>query len=361
MKHRKRRLSLAGVAICASLLLSSTLYGKDAEEIWRELAKLSGEKRQKALITESKAEAKVVFYANISTDHLEILRQDFEKRYPGIKLEIWRGSGERTSNRILTEARAGKFDADVIGPGNEYLPTLMKAGLVGRYNSPERVGYLEIHKDRDGYWTSYVYNLAVIAYNTKLVSAAEAPRTYEDFLNPKWKGDFAIDMEPDRAVMGWLKTWGEEKTERFFRGLMRNEPVVRKGHTLLTQLLCAGEFKVAVELYAYRLAEVKNEKGCPVEIVYPDPTPGAVTPLVVAKRAPHAHAAALLVDYLLSEPGQRILAERGWFSGRRGIKPKFSELDVEGKGIRVLLLRPDDADRLGKKYLQLREEFLLKR
>ena len=361
MKQRKRRFSAAGIAISISLFLCSSLYGADPDEIWRGLGKLSGEERQKSLAAAAKAEGKVVFYANISADHLEVLRQDFEKRYSGIKLEMWRGSGERTSNRILTETRAGKFDADVVGPGNEHFPALMKAGLVGRYSSPERASYSDSHKDRDGYWTSYVYNLAVIAYNTKLVSAAEAPRTYEDFLNPKWKGNFAIDMEPDRAVMGWLKTWGEEKTERFLRSLIKNDAVVRKGHTLLTQLLCAGEFKTAIELYAYRVAELKNDKGCPVGIVYPEPTPGAVTPLVVAKRAPHPHAAALLVDYLLSEPSQKILAERGWFSGRRGVKPKYPELDVEGKGIRVLLLRPEDAERLEKKYLQLREEFLMKR
>ena len=104
-----------------------------------------------------------------------------------------------------------------------------------------------------------------------------------------------------------------------------------------------------------------KHKGCPIELVYPDPTPGAVTPLVVARRSPHPYAAALLVDYLLSESGQKILADRGWFSGRRGIKPKYPELDIEDKGVRVLLLRPEDAEQFGKKYQELREQFLLKR
>ena len=159
---------------------------------------------------------------------------------------------------------------------------------------------------------------------------AEAPRKYEEFLSPKWKGSFAIDMEPDRALMVWLKNWGEAKTEKFLEGFMKNEAVVRKGHALLTQLLCAGEFKTAIELYAYRVAEMKH-KGCPIDIVYPDPTPGAVTPLAVGRRAPHPHAAALLVDYLLSDAGQKILAARRWFSGRTGVKPEFPELDIEKK------------------------------
>jgi iron(III) transport system substrate-binding protein len=160
--------------------------------------------------------------------------------------------------------------------------------------------------------------------------------------------------------MVWLKTWGEERTERYLEGLIKNEAVVRKGHTLLTQLLCAGEFKSAVELYAYRVAELKH-KGCPIELIYPNPTPGAITPLVVAKRSPHPYAASLLVDYLLSERGQKILAGRGWFSGRRGIRPKYPDLDVEATGVQVLLLRPEDAERFGKKYQELRERFLVRR
>lgn len=359
MGQKPSRFFLAALTMCVAFY-SGRGFGKEPEEIWRELGKLSGEERQTRLISGAKAEGTVAFYVNVSADHVQPLRVDFEKRYPGVKMEFWRGSGERTSNRVLTEARARKFAVDVIGPGNEHLPLLMKSNLIGRYSSPERKFYIDAYKDREGYWTSVAYNLAIIAYNSKLVPATQAPRRYEEFLDPKWKGDFAIDMEPDRALMVWLKRWGEEKTEKYLEGLIKNDAVVRKGHTLLTQLLCAGEFKTAVELYAYRVAEQKH-KGCPIEMVYPEPTPGAVTPLVVARRSPHPYAAALLVDYLLSETGQKILAERGWFSGRYGVKPKYPELDIEGRKISVSLLRPEDSERFGKKYEELRERFLLKR
>ena len=339
----------------------ANVFGKEPEDTWKELTRVSGEERQKRLLSGAKAEGKALLYGNIDADHLERLRLDFERRYAGIKLEVWRASGEKTSNRVLTEARAGKYAVDVVAPSNEHLPVLMQAGLIGRYSSPGRNAYPDFHKDREGYWSSYDYNLAVIAYNSRLVSASEAPKKYEDFLNPKWKGDFALDMDPDKAVMGWLKSWGYEKTEKFMRALIKNDVVVRKGHTLLAQLLCAGEFKLALELYAYRVVSLKHEKGCPVEIVYPDPTPGAVTPLSIAKRAPHPYAAALLVDYIISEPAQRILAERGRLSGRRGIAPKYPDLDVEAKKVRLLLLRPEDAEQMGKRYQQLREEFILQR
>jgi iron(III) transport system substrate-binding protein len=342
------------------LLVLTHVSAKEPEEVWRELGKLSGAERQKQLLSGAKTEGKAVLYGNINAEQLEKLRVDFEKRYP-LKLEVYRASGERISNRFLTEARGGQFLADVVGPSNEHLPTLMKAGLVGRYDSPERAFYPESLRDKQGYWTPYDYNIAVIAYNSRLVPAGDVPKRYEDFLDPKWKGNFALDQDPDKSIMGWLKTWGVERTRKYLQGISKNDVVVRKGHTLLTQLLCAGEFKGGIDLYAYRLADLKNTKGCPVEISYTDPTPATPSPLVVAKKSPRPYASALLMDYLLSAPAQKILAEFGRLSARRDVRPIYPDLDTEAKGVRVLLLTPEDAVQLEKPYQQLREEFLLKR
>ncbi len=360
-----KKLGLTGRLLVVGLLGLLSFYvspalSKEPEDIWAELARLSGGERPKRLLSGARSEGKVVFYTNLSADHLELLRQDFEGRFQ-VTLESWRASGEKTANRFLTEGRSGKFVADAVTPSNEHVVSLIRAGLVGLYNSPERSSYSEPNRDREGYWTSHDNNMAIIAYNTKLVSAAEAPKKYEDFLSAKWKGNFALDMDPDKALMGWLKSWGEEKTRKFLQGLIKNDVAVRKGHTLAAQLLCAGEFKAAMDLYIYRVADLKRAKGCPVEIVYPDPTPGAVGPLVVAKRSPHPYGAALLTDYILSEAGQKLLSSVGRISGRRGIKPKYPDMDFEGKGVRVLLLTPQDTEKLEKKYQQLREEFLLNR
>jgi len=333
---------------------------KEPEEIWRELSKLAPEEREKRLIAGAKTEGKVVLYGNLSADHLEKVKVDFEKRNP-VKLDGYRASGERIANRVLTEYRAGKFEADVIGPSNEHVPALIKAGVLGRYISPERAAYFDTHKDRQGSWTAYDYNVAVIAYNTRLVAAGDVPRKYEDFLEPKWKGNFAIDMDPDKSLMSWLKIWGMEKTKKYLQAITKNDVVVRKGHTLLTQLLCAGEFRGAIDLYAYRVADLKNTKGCPVELSYPDPTPATPSPLSVTRKAPHPYSAALLDDYLLSETAQRIFLDAGRISGRRGLRPKYPDIDIEAKGVRILLITPEDAAQLEKPYQQLREEFLMRR
>lgn len=351
---------VAGIFLLIAFCFASA-QAKEPEDVWKELEKLPAQERQKRLVEGAKAEGKIVFYGNINAENLEKIRVEFEKVYPGVKLEIWRAAGEKISNRALTEARAGQFLADLIGPSNEHVSALIRANVLGRYNSPERAAYPDSHKDRSGYWTSYDYNVAVIAYNTKLVPPAGAPKKHEDFLDPRWKGAFAIDMDSDKTIMGWLKTWGPEKTKNFMQGLAKNEVTVRKGHSLITELLCAGEFKAAVELYAYRLADVKHKKGCPVEIVFPDPTPATASPVAVGKGAPHPHGAALLMDYLLSQTGQKIFSDFGRISSRRDVRPKYPELEMEANGVRILLLRPEDTDQLGKQYQQLREEFLLGR
>ena len=350
---------ITSVFLLLSISFISIAFAKEPEEIWQELNKLPREEREKRLIAGAKAEGRAGLYGNLSPDHLEKVKVDFEKRYP-VKLDSYRASGERIANRVLTEFRGGKLAADVIGPSNEHVPTLIKAGILGRYDSPERRFYFDSHRDREGYWTAYDYNVAIIAYNTRL-AAGDAPKKYEDFLDPKWKGNFAIDMDPDKSLMGWLKIWGPEKTKKYLQGITKNEVVVRKGHTLLTQLLCAGEFKGAIDLYAYRVADLKHTKGCPVEISYPDPTPATPSPLGVAKKAPHPFSAALLTDYLLSDVAQKIFVDLGRISGRRGLRPKYPDIDIEAKGVRILLLTPDDALQLEKSYQQLREEFLLRR
>ena len=195
----------------------SLSLSEEPEEIWKKLSQFSGRERQNLLLSNARAEGEVVLYTTKNVSDFFPLRKDFEEKFPGVKLRIWRASGERIANRILTEARANKFIADTINVSNEMLPIMKKTNLIGRYRSPERKFYPKLFKDQDGYWTAQSYILAVIAYNTNLVRSSEAPKKYEDFLDPKWKGNFAIDSDADRALMGWLKTWGNERTEKFWR------------------------------------------------------------------------------------------------------------------------------------------------
>src|SRR5262249_51248355 len=159
--------------------------------------------------------------------------------------DFWRGSGNQLVFRTLMEHRAGKLAADVISVGTENVVTLKKAGLYARYRSPESQFY---PRDKDGYFHADSLGLATIAFNHRLVKKEEAPKTYNDLLDSKWRASLTIDLEPERMLTAWLLAWGEPKTQEFVQKLLANGTTVRRGHTLQAQLLCAGEFKIAVEI-----------------------------------------------------------------------------------------------------------------
>ena len=344
------------------LLLPAMLAAKTVEESLAELERLPAPQRQRLLVERARSEGRIGWYGNYNLDQATTLKDAFEKKYPPIQIDYWRGSGNKVVDRILNETRAGRWDVDVIFAGDVGTYILMQAGVVGRYRSPERMGYSARSVDKEGYWSGLTFGPSILAYNTKLVKEAEVPKSYEDFLHPRWRGEMAIDMEADRVVSAWLILWGEQKTVEYLKALMANKPIVRKGHTLLTQLLCGGEFKVAPELYAYQVTRMKREKGCSIDFRYPDPTPASITPVAVAKNPPHPFAAALFVDFLLSAEGQNIFAAVGRIPARRGIKAQYPDIsNIEERGIKLLLMTPEEEGKWQEKSFKLVEEYIVRK
>ncbi len=341
----------------------SSARGKTVEELLAELHKLAPAERQNRLEEGARREGLVNFYSNENLDLLKGYADGFMKRYPFVKADFWRGSGTRLVDRVLLEHRAGKLDADVVNVPFEAGISVKREGVWTRYRSPELRFYPKFSSDEEGYWHGSHVNIAVIAYNAKQVKPEEAPKDYPDLLNPKWKGELSIDMEPERALMGWLVAWGEGKTRDFLKKLMRNGMVVRRGHTQQIQLLCGGEFKIGVELYAYRVAQFRHERKCPAGFNFPNPSPGSVGSLSgINRNAPHPHAAALFVDFALSAEGSRILASTGRIPTHKEVRAIYEEVSqLEQKGVPLLLVSPEKADELGDVAKKIMEEILVRR
>lgn len=140
---------------------------------------------------------------------------------------------------------------------------LMENKLLGTYVSPEAKNFHPEFRDPQGYWTGIYANYYVLGYNTKLVSQKDAPKSWEDLLNPKWKGKISIDQEEYPWYATLIKVWGKEKTQKYMKALAKQDIQWRKGHTLIAQLMSAGEFPVAI-VYAHRIESMKK-RGAPVE------------------------------------------------------------------------------------------------
>ena len=353
---------LLWLLLITSLVLQPIPARGNSETLLNELNRESPVEREKKLIEGAKKEGGIVIYSSENATLLQRYEAAFAKRYPFLKTEYWRANGDRVGGRVLTEFRAGKLQADLVGLAFDVVSEIKGAGILARYGSPERKAYADVFKDSEGYFTPTNLIHAVIAYNTKLVSPREAPKDYPDLLNPSWKGSFAIDAEPSRALMGWLKAWGEEKTRKYLEGLVRNGVTVTRGHTLQAQLICAGEYKLGVELYFYTAAQMQRT-GCPINIVYPNPTTVAsAQSWAIPVTAPHPHAAALFLDYILSAEGAELVADHGRIPARSGVKPKFETLNQLASGtVPIQVLTTEDAHRLRQPADKLLKDILLRR
>jgi len=346
-------------------LYISPAQAATAEEILAAINKLPANERQRRLEEGAKKEGNLVVYSNQGLETIQEYSHAFQKKYSFVKVNASRLQGAKGLDRILLEHRVGKLPADVVGVDFDNIGELMKSGMHARYDSPQKKYYPNQFWDKDGRWYTADYTLVVIAYNTNLVKPAEAPKGYQDLLDPKWKNDIIIDNEPEQAVFAWLSEWGEEKTAQYMKALMRNGAVARRGHTLQVQLLCSGEGKIAVEVYPPRVLQMKYEKKCPISMVFPNPTPGSLgSHTGIAKSAKNPHAAALYIDFMLSEDGVAALVRSGGtISARKGAKAGWQEIinAVESKKIRTVLIGHEKMAEVKEKGYKLIEDIIVRK
>lgn len=362
MKNSKL-LSLLAAAAWIAVIFAAPVGAQSVEAVLAAINKLPAKERQMRLEEGAKKEGSLTVYSNSGLTTIRAYADGFGAKYPFVKINSSRLQGAKGLDRILLEHRVGKLEADVVGVDFDNIGELLKTGMHARYDSPEKKHYSNQFWDKDGRWYVTDYTIVVIAYNTNLVKPAEAPKGYADLLNPKWKNDITIDTEPEQAVFVWLMEWGEEKTAEYLKSLMRNGTVARRGHTLQVSLLCAGESKIAVEVYPARVAQMKHEKGCPANIVFPDPTPGSIgSHAGIVKSAKHPHAAALYIDYILSAEGAAALAKSGALPARKGVKGAWEEVtNLEEKGVRMVLIGHEKMGEVKDKGYKLMDEIIVRK
>jgi iron(III) transport system substrate-binding protein len=295
----------------------------------------------------TKTEGEVVLYSSLNNEQIVTLVDVFKKKYPFIKPSFYRATSERVLQRAITEARAGRFAVDVVTSAGFQVQLMKEAGLTQKFVPAEASAYPEGFKDPDGHWINVHSLLNTMAYNTQLVVPNEAPKKYEDLLAPKWKGKIGVNLQDPEWYVNLQRRMGKEKARGFLKALAAQQPGVRDGHNIAAQLLAAGEFHVVTNTYAHIAARIKGQGG-PVQYVFDEPVITYVHPVALAKSAPHPNAGKLLMSFILSADGQRMLRDQGRIPGHREIDPKVFSLR------QVKLLASDPA--LAKEYGPAGEE-----
>ena len=304
------------------------------------------------VIEAAKKEGEVTYFTTMTVDQSKDVVERFEKKYPFLKVALFRTGGGPLLNKILTEARGGRFAWDVVVGRGEMVIPLTERKLLASYHSPETKMIDPQLVDKDGLWTAYYVNGYVLGWNTKLVKSQDVPKTYEALLDPKWKGGkISVDTEAYGMLEGLKGAWGAEKAVNFFKRLAAQDPVVKRGNTERVQLAVAGEY--ALILAYNQTIQRMTSRGAPIDWLPLEPVVIQVNPVMVGSKAPHPNAARLFYDFILSKEGQEMLRGMQRIPVRKDVEPDPPRLF---RGFKYVIENPEgykDFEATVKQYLDI--------
>ena len=303
----------------ALLALAPSAQAQAPKSVLAELAAYAGADRAQRLLEGARREGTLNLYTSLPVDDITELNTAFEKK-AGVKVRTWRASSEKVVQRAVAEARAGRFEVDVIECGALALEILHREGLLQAVRSPHHADLMPAAVPAHREWVGARMNVFVHAYNTRLVKKEELPASYGDLLHPRWKGRLGIEAADEDWFAGVVQSLGEEKGLRLFRDIVAaNGLSVRKGHTLLTNLVASGEIPFALTVYSFTAEQLK-QKGAPLDWFVMPPAIARANGVAVARRAQNPHAALLYYDFMIGEEGQRILLKRNFVPASRKLE-----------------------------------------
>ncbi len=305
-----------------------------------------------AWVDAAKREGEVVYYASMNLSEANAIIAEFTKRHPLIKVHLQRAGSEKLLTRVLTEYRAKKISADVIQTVEFSMHLFNRNGVLARYLPLSNSFYPEDFKE-EGFWTTVYYNAYVTAYNTRLVPAAQLPQTYDDMLDPKWKGKLLMEGTKADWFAGMLQVLGQERGLRYMRALAKQQPSAREGHELLAQLVAAGEGNFDINIPVASVERMK-ERGAPIEWTALGTVPAIMVGAGIAAGAPHPNAAKLFLEFLLSREGQKLMQTPGRHVARGDVTHQQTAML---QALKILPVQPSLAEKLDQYAKQLRSIF----
>jgi len=278
-----------------------------------------------ALIAAARKEGTVVWYTSVDLPLAEKIAHAFEEKYSGISARVERTGAERLFQRIEQEYSSGIHAADVVNSSDASQLIVWKRDGILEPFVPEDVAkfYPPEHKDPDGQFASFRVGLCVMGYNTDLVKAADAPKSYADLLDPKWKGKL-VKAHPGYSgtIMTATFQMARDLGWSYFEKLAQQDVMQVQSSADPPKKLELGERAVMVDGNEYNMFELK-ESGKPVEIIYAaEGTPLIVGPNGVFKAAPNPNAARLFQCYSFTEEAQQLIIDIG---GLRSMHPQTKE------------------------------------
>jgi ABC-type Fe3+ transport system substrate-binding protein len=270
-------------------------------------------------LEQARKEGEVVLYTTMVVSDFQVFHKAVVKKYPFLKVNHVRLGTAALAARAVAEHRAGKQLADVFGLSPDSMNYLRDVAVLAPYTSPETKYLHKGFMDPKGFWSGINTDVLVTGINTSQINVKKAPRRYADYLKPEYKGQMAFHIGTNNPLIGLAELQGEEKALAYMRSFAKQGLIQHNGYTKISQLLAAGEFPIVTFMQVTKLEKIR-ERGGPVDWIPLDPSFATVSSVAVAKNAPHPNAARLLVDFYLSDEGQRALREIDKIPLRRGVE-----------------------------------------
>ena len=314
------------LAMLAAWALITSAAAQIAQPTAEDLASSAGADRMAKLVAGAKREGSVAVYTSAAMDDMGAIVAAFEKKY-GVKVRLWRGSSENIVQRAVTEVRGGRFEADVMETGALAMESMRRERLFQEIKTPALAELLPAAIPSHREWVGTRFNIFVAAYNTRQIKKDELPKSYDDLLDRRWKGKLGVEAEDSDWFGGLVTALGEDKGLALFREIVATNGLsVRKGHTLLANLVVSGEVPFALTTYAYK-AEQLRRNGAPIGWLVLAPGVARLEGIGVARRAARPHAAILFFEFMLTD-AQDILRDRDFFPARANAKSLPEGVDV---------------------------------
>jgi iron(III) transport system substrate-binding protein len=336
----------------ASLVLLAWALGGAAQAQDYSLLNYSGADRAQKLVAAAQKEGTFTLYTSIAEKDIAPLVGPFEKKY-GIKVRVWRAGSDKVLQRTVTETNGKRYEVDAIHISAPEMEALHLEKVLQPVAAPAFAdllpGTVPAHRE----WAGTLLTVFVQAYNTNLVKKEDLPQRFEDLLNPKWKGKLGIEMEDFDWFAATVTDMGEAKGIKLFRDVVAANGIsVRKGHSLLTNMVGSGEVPLALTVYNY-MPEAARKKGVPIGWFVLQPAVARANGIGIARRAPHPNAALLFYDYMLSPEAQKILVALDYV-------PANATVESPLKGIKVKVIDPAVTISQMDKWNRVYDEVVLK-
>jgi iron(III) transport system substrate-binding protein len=348
----QKRMFITAVAAILSALSAQPTMAQDAKaDPARALATYQGADRHDKLVEAAKREGEITIYHAYPA--LTKVIEAFGKKY-GIKVNTWRAGSEAILQRLTTEARAGRHEADIVqnnAPENEFAH---REKLLQEVRSPYQADLIPQAVPAHHEWAGITLDVWIAAYNTNKVKKEDLPKSYADLQDPKWKGKLGVEADDYGWFGALLSELGEAQGTKIFNNIVATNGItVRKGHSLLGTLVASGDVPLALTIYDWNPPQLKDKGGAPIEGFYIPPVMAQPSTIAMLKGAPHPAAALLFYDFMLSE-GQQMLAKIHYTVASKKLPSRLA-------GVPVKFIDPGQAIDKQDQWLKSYDEIILKK